>query len=220
VCSPLAAVLFSHLSQVNHDLGEVRARYLHSLRNISLMGPALFVMSALFLPEMLGWFLGPKWEPATPFLHLILGMGAVLAVTFSHTPVFAAIGKPQVNFGVSLLSTALWLVSLLFLPTMGAIFAAILWVGRMGLGIPIQWVYLGRMVGLKGGEYLTQLRPMLGSVTMALMIGSLMAWQGWIDHRHAPVQLIAGMITCGMIFVLTALTQSDLGRERLSRWRA
>ncbi len=219
VCSPLASVLFSHLSQVNTDMPVVRQRYLSSLRNISLVGPAMFMMGALFLPEVLVWFAGDKWAPVTPFVWLILGMGAVLAVTFSHTPVFAAIGKPQVNFAVSLLSTCLWLVSLLFLPTLGAIFAAILWVGRMGLGIPLQWLGLARLVGLNWRDYMVQLMPMLCSLALMVAVGLSMHGLGWMDHRDAPGHLVAGMTLCGAIAAYTALRHSDVGRELLARWK-
>ena len=39
----------------------------------------VFLMAALVLPELLGLLFGPKWAPVTPYLHIILGAGVVLA---------------------------------------------------------------------------------------------------------------------------------------------
>jgi O-antigen/teichoic acid export membrane protein len=172
LCGPMAVVLFSYLAQAHQDLVELRKRYLGILRNLALLAPAVFLLAALILPDVLSLLFGEKWSGVTPYLRIILGAGAVLAVTFSHTPVFAAIGQPRINFLVSTIASAVWLVSLMFLPKLGALFAAVVWVIRAALGIPIQLYFLRSVVKLNMADYGRAVGPgVMLLITLAIMYG-------------------------------------------------
>lgn len=199
LCGPVAVVLFSYLAQTHHDLAELRARYLGILRNLALLAPAVFLLAAMVLPDMLLLIFGEKWSGVAPYMRIILGAGAVLAVTFSHTPVFAAIGQPRVNLLVSTVSSGLWLVSLLFLPKLGALYAAILWVARMALGIPIQLHFLRTLVHMKLADYGRAVSPAFFSSLILLLLYGLFAPSADMASWMRVMRLCAVSLACGVV---------------------
>jgi len=170
ICGPVGVVIFSYLAQVQHDLPALRSRYLVALRNLSLLTPGVFLISAMLLPDLLQLFFGAKWVGVTPYLRLILGAGSILAVTFSHTPVFSVIGQPKVNLFVSTASSFFWFASLLLFAKLGALFAAVLWVLRAVLCIPLQLYFLKSLVKLKMVDYGKAIAPASVSALVMVMI--------------------------------------------------
>ncbi|MDE2400452.1 MAG: lipopolysaccharide biosynthesis protein [Burkholderiales bacterium] len=216
ICAPINSVLFPFLAQKTHAPEELRQRYLLAIRSIAVFSPPVFLLAALFLPALLGLWFGPKWVPATPFIQIILGAGAILALTFSHTTVFSSLGKPQVNFGVLILSSLLWLSSLFFLPALGPIFAPILWALRMAIGIPIQLYFLNKFIGLRLRDYLIQVKPALASSGAIVVIAFGLRWQHWVDGT-TTVSLTIAACLCSMIAALTALLSSAALRNQLRK---
>lgn len=201
VCGPIASVLFSFLAEKHDDPAALRLRYLAALRNLALFAPVIFLLAALVLPELLGLMFGPKWAPVTPYLFIILGAGVVLSVTFSHTAVFSAIGQPRVNFWVSLCSSLLWLGSLSLLPGWGPLYAAILWVVRMALGIPVQLYALKRLTTISMRDYAQAVIPgMLTLLIVAIVAVGLMPARG-----SSMLGVIGSLFGLGVASVLVVL---------------
>lgn len=216
VCGPIASVLFSFLAEKHDDPVALRLRYLAALRNLALFAPVIFLLAALVLPELLGLMFGPKWAPVTPYLLIILGAGVVLSVTFSHTAVFSAIGQPRVNFWVSLCSSLLWLASLSFLPGLGALYAAALWVVRMALGIPVQLYALKRLTTISMGDYARAVIPGVMTLVIVLIIAAmLMPAPG-----SSMIKVIGALMCLGVISALVVLIMgmrySEGLRQRLA----
>lgn len=215
ICGPIAAVLFSFLAEKSDEPPALRQRYLMSLRNLALFAPVVFLISALVLPELLGLLFGPKWAPVTPYLHIILGAGVVLAVTFSHTAVFAAIGQPRVNFWVSLGSSLIWLGSLWLLPGLDALYAALLWVLRMALGIPVQLFVLRRMTTISLQDYAKAVAPgCLTLLIVSLLAGGLMPREG-AEAFRVMWSLAGFCLASGGGVLFMGIRYSDALRQRL-----
>lgn len=202
LCMPVAVVLFSYLVQAGNNMAELRARYLGILRNLALLVPPVFLLAAMILPDMLLLIFGEKWVGVTPYLRIILGAGAVLSVTFSHTPVFSAIGLPRINLLVSSISSVIWLVSLLFLPKLGALYAAILWVIRMALGIPIQLYFLRASVGLKMADYGRAVGPALVLSALLLVGYGTFAPQMDVAVAARVVRLLVIALASGLMVLV------------------
>lgn len=138
ICLPIAGVMLPYLAPVAQDKIGFKKRYMLVLETTSLVVPPLFIVGALCLPDLLPVLFGAKWISAAPYIQIILGVGAMQAMAFTHTPAFAALGKPWANLLTSTIATMAWLVALLVLPTTGAIYAAFLWAGRGILGAMVQ----------------------------------------------------------------------------------
>lgn len=217
ICGPIAAVLFSYLADQHDSPAQLRARYLTALRNLALLAPTLFLMAVLLLPDLLGLLFGAKWAPLTPYLHIILGAGVVLGVTFSHTAVFSAIGQPSVNLWVSAVSSLLWLVSLGFLPALGAIYAAVLWVVRMALGIPVQIYALQRLTTISLSDYARAVVPGCVSVVLVLVLAWLMSPPAEAGAEQVVCSLLGLGLSSAMVMVVVAVRFSDALRGRLAK---
>lgn len=222
ICTPIASVLFSFLAEKHDDPAILRQRYLLALRNLALFAPIVFVLAALVLPELLSLWFGPKWGAVTPYLHIILGAGVVLAVTFSHTAVFSAIGQPKVNFWVSSASTLIWLASLTLLPGLGALYAAVLWASRMALEIPVQLYALRRLTTISLRDYGKAVAP--GGLTVLIVIllaAGLLPRQG-ASLMEAIAALLGFCMASGLVALTMGLRYSDGLRKRLAdrgyRW--
>lgn len=216
VCIPIASVLFSFLAEKQDEPAILRERYLSVLRNLALFTPVVFLLAALVLPELLGLWFGPKWEAVTPYLHIILGAGVVLSVTFSHTAVFSAIGRPQVNFWVSSASTVIWLGSLILLPGLGAVFAAVLWGGRMVLEIPVQLYALQRLTDLRLQDYVHAVAPGALTVSIVMLLAAgLLPSQG-ASMTEAIVSLLGLCVASGVVALTMGVRYSDGLRKRLA----
>lgn len=216
LCGPIASVLFSFLAEKHDEPLVLRHRYLMALRNLALFAPAVFLMAALILPELLGLMFGPKWAPVTPYLHIILGAGVVLAVTFSHTAVFSAIGQPRVNFWVSLVSSLLWLGSLCLLPSLGSLYAAVLWVLRMALGIPVQLYVLQRLTTIRVQDYAMAVAP--GCLTLS---GVSFLALGLMPSEGSSVLVVIGSlaglcVTSIAVVLFMGIRYSEVLRQHLA----
>lgn len=216
ICGPIASVLFSFLAEKHDEPVVLRHRYLMALRNLALFAPVVFLMAALVLPELLGLMFGPRWAPVTPYLHIILGAGVVLSVTFSHTAMFAAIGQPRVNFWVSLVSALLWLGSLWFLPGLGALYAAVLWVLRMALGIPVQLYVLQRLTTICLQDYAKAVAPgCLTLLSVSFLAGGLMPTEGSSAFQVIG-SLAAWCLASGAVALFVGVRYSEALRQRLA----
>lgn len=216
ICGPIASVLFSFLAEKHDDPAALRQRYLMALRNLALFAPVVFLIAALVLPELLGLLFGPKWAPVTPYLHIILGAGVVLAVTFSHTAVFSAVGQPRVNFWVSLGSSLVWLGSLWLLPGLGALYAALLWVLRMALGIPVQLYVLQRLTAITLQDYAKAVAPgCLALLGVSFLATGLMPSKG--SSAFQVIGSLAGLcVASGAVVIFMGVRYSEALRQRLA----
>ncbi|MBI3382934.1 MAG: lipopolysaccharide biosynthesis protein [Aquabacterium sp.] len=211
-CGPIASVLLPYLARVAGDVKQFRERFLSVLGNVALLAPPIYVCAALYAGVGVKLVFGGQWEPAIPYLEWALGMGAVQAVGFVHPPAFMAIGKPNMNWWIAVVSSALWALGLLFLPKLAPIFAMLLWVGRSAIGLVLQVVFTRRLIGVRGRDYWQAVRwplagaavvsalawvtrhgdglgagPWLGPVVMlmtSMLLFAAMAWTLSADVRH------------------------------------
>lgn len=171
-CGPIASVLLPYLARVAGDVRQFRERFLSVLGNVALLAPPIYVCAALYAGVGVKLAFGKQWEPAIPYLELALGMGAVQAVGFVHPPAFMAIGKPNMNWWVAVISSVLWAMGLFFLPKLAPIFAMILWVGRSAIGLGLQLVFMQRLIDVHLRDYWQAVRwPVSGALVV-----SVLAW--------------------------------------------
>lgn len=171
-CGPIASVLLPYMARVAGDVRQFRERFLSVLSNVALLAPPIYVCAALYAGVGVNLAFGKQWELAIPYLEWALGMGAVQAVGFVHPPAFMAIGKPNMNWWVAVISSVLWAAGLFFLPKLAPIFAMILWVGRSAIGLSLQLVFMQRLIDVRLRDYWQAVRwPVSGA-----LVASVLAW--------------------------------------------
>lgn len=224
ICGPIATVIFSLLAEKHDDPVLLRQRYLNTLRNLALFAPVVFLLAALVLPDVLGLMFGPKWAPVSPYLRIMVGSGVILTVTFSHTALFSAIGQPRVNFWISSATSLIWAGSLFFLPALGALYAAILWVLRMALGVPVQLYLLQRFTTISLMDYAKAVMPGCVSVVVVLLLAGALAPETGASPFVTICSLATLCLISGGVVLLMGARYSDTFRQFLSdqrrRWGA
>lgn len=207
LCNPIGSVMLPYLARAGANMADFRQRFLLVLKTTSLVAPPVFIGGALFLPPMMPRLFGPEWEPAAPYIQIILGMGAIQAMSFTHTPAFSALGRPVVNLWVAIVSSVLWLGSLFFLPALGAVYAAVLWAGRSGVGVLMQVLLLRRLTGVSWSDY----GRATGGAWLGAAIAALLAI-GTDGGRRMGLETFAGAVLCAalsaMVFASVAWLQS------------
>lgn len=170
VCAPIGSVMLPYLARATHSDQAFKDRFLLVLKTTALAAPPIYVCAALYLPELLPSLFGEKWAHAGPYIQIMMGMGAVQAMSFTHTPAFTALGKPQANWWVAVVSSALWMASLAALPKLGPIYAAVLWAGRSAVGVLMQMVFLNRLTGITLADYWANTRfTWMGAALVCLL---------------------------------------------------
>lgn len=221
-CGPIASVLLPYLARVAGDIKAFRERFLTVLSNVALLAPPIYVCAALYAGVGVKLVFGAQWEPAIPYLQWALGMGAVQAVGFVHPPAFMAIGKPNMNWWIAVVSSTLWGVGLLFLPKLAPIFAMILWVGRSTVGLVLQVVFMRHLIDVRMRDYWRAMRwPVLCTVVVSMLTWvtnhgeglGLGAWVGPIIMLAASV-LVFGAMAWTMSADVREFVSGVLGRLR------
>lgn len=201
-CGPVASVLLPYLARVSSDVQQFRERFLNVLRNVALLAPPIYVCAALYADIGVKLVFGSQWEPAIPYLQWALGMGAVQAIGFVHPPAFMAIGKPDLNWWVAVISSTLWALGLLFLPKLAPIFAMMMWVGRSAVGLTLQVLFMQRLINIRGRDYWRVVRwPLSGTAMVASLAWAthqgdrlgMGPWLGLVVMLAASVSLFATM---------------------------
>ena len=197
VCAPIASVMLPYLARAAGDPEAFRTRYKLVLKTTSLVAPPLYVGGALYLPVLLPLLFGPKWIQAGPYIQIMMGVGALQAMGFTHTPAFAALGKPQANWWVTVVSSGLWMCSLTLLPSLGALYAAGLWAGRSTLALGLQVWFLRRLAGLRFVDYWNSIK----ATTMASLLVLVLAWGSDSGHAFG----LSGLWGTGLCMVLSGI---------------
>ncbi|HEX5310256.1 lipopolysaccharide biosynthesis protein [Aquabacterium sp.] len=188
-CGPIASVLLPYMARVASDARQFRERFLSVLGSVALLAPPIYVCAALYAGVGVNLVFGEKWAPAVPYLQWALGMGAVQAVGFVHPPAFMALGKPNLNLSVALISSALWALGLLFVPQLAPIFAMVLWVGRSAVGLAMQLLFTRRLMGIRVADYWLAVRWPVFTTTLVAALAWLSdfgralgmgAWLGFV----------------------------------------
>ena len=221
-CGPIASVLLPYLARVSSDVQQFRERFLKVLTNVALLAPPIYVCAALYSDVGVKIIFGTQWEPAIPYLQWALGMGAVQAVGFVHPPAFMALGKPNMNWWIAVISSALWALGLLFLPKLAPIFAMILWAARSAVGLVLQVVFMRRLIGIRGRNYWhAVLWPLSGAAAISALAwvthhGEALGagpWWGPVIMLAVSVSLLAGMAWMRSMEV-RLFASNMLGRKR------
>lgn len=147
--SPMAAVVVSTLSRVNHDRAQFQRYFLRAIAVLALVGMGIGADLALVGQDVIRFLLGPGWEEAGRIFALFgPGIGVMLLYD-THGWIHLSIGRPErwfwwglVEFGCT---ASLFLVMLHWGPSG----IAIAWTASYFLLMFPGFWYAGRPIGLK-----------------------------------------------------------------------
>jgi lipopolysaccharide exporter len=173
--APINRALLPAYAKLAGDRPALRAEFLNSMSGIALLGMPMVAGVALAAPFIVLLALGPKWSAARPLLEVLAFYGISQVLESNAYAAFVAIGKPAVFFRVIGLQTAVLLAALLPLTlSYGTIGAAWSYVFSALVTLPVNFLYIARLMGLRARDFVTAVwRPV---VSAAVMYGGGRLW--------------------------------------------
>lgn len=176
--SVAARVAFPVFSRLQNDIATLRRAFLSGIRYVTMVAFPLFTGLALLAHEIIPLFLGDKWTPSIPILHVLAWIGLIHPPLFLNDSVFLAIGKPAWRLKLTALNAVTNFIGFAIAVQFGVVAVAAAYVIRAYLVAPIPILILRNLIDLKVNRYLKQfITPALATVVMAstmLLFGLLL----------------------------------------------
>ena len=199
--SMVASVLYPAYSSLQHDLAQLRAGLLGTLRYISLVTVPLGVGLALVAPQFVTVVFGAKWADAAPIMAMLSLYGAVLTISWNIGDVYKAINRADILWKTALFELAL-LAPVLYVLAQRSAFAVA--VGQVSVATVISLVRLLialRLLNLSLKSVLAQFVPAFVSASImavALAFGLRLV----ADWESLPA--LAALVLLGAVTYLLA----------------
>ncbi len=168
LAAPINRAVFSGYSKLTNDVGRLREAYMSVAAVIWLVALPVAAGIACTAPQIVVVFLGHQWAEAIPVLQF-LALGGFASVMAANSQfVFLTLGKPFLNTGISLITVAVLLPSVIILATrMGVRGAALAFAMTTIAVLPVIFTLLRKLIGLRLGEFLSHVyRPLCATAVM------------------------------------------------------
>lgn len=212
ICGPFSDVFFSKLSSLIKNAQEFNASFFKFLKISSLVGPAIFTLSAIFFSLFLTKIFGAQWAGARPYILIILIFGSLQAVAYIHSVALVALGCAGARLKLALTSITLWLLTIVFLVHFGPIMAAVAWASRVTVVVPLQIYMLKQRMNFTWGEYLRSISPgILGVLAALTPYFGYVLWSGGAEFNVYSSAVV--FMLSSLLLMVTLLISSSMARE-------
>lgn len=110
----VSQVMFPAFSKIQSDNLQLSKRFLETLQILSFFSIPFAGMIFLFSNDFVSIFLGAKWLPAVPIIHIFAFLGLITSISSSTGSFFQAIGKPKIV--TSILTARLIIIAIIIYP--------------------------------------------------------------------------------------------------------
>jgi lipopolysaccharide exporter len=158
-----------------HDLPALRREYLSLLSVVALVAIPVVTATALCAPFFVLLFLGQKWAPAAGLIEILAFYGITRVIQINAFAAYLAIGKPQYSVGITSIYVSILVVLLISLtPLYGLQGAAWSYVIASSVGLPVDFFFITRFLGVRPKGYASSLwRPLCSAALMYVAVRSL-----------------------------------------------
>jgi O-antigen/teichoic acid export membrane protein len=92
----VSQIMFPTFSILQDDPGQLRKRFLETIQVLSFFSIPMAGLIFIFSNDFVRLFLGVKWLPAVPIIHIFSLLGLITSVSASTGSFFQGIGKPKI----------------------------------------------------------------------------------------------------------------------------
>lgn len=170
--SVLAKVLFPMFSKLQADRAGLGVEYARGMRLLAAVAVPLSVGIAVLAPEIVAVLYGAQWAPSVTPLQILAVFGCFRALWMLNGYLYNAIGKPQIDFYVSL-SRLIVMGALLYPLTVSygiigaSVAVAMPMVGQFFVGVFLSQRFIGVPIALT-------LRPFVFAVGQGAVLGAVL----------------------------------------------
>jgi O-antigen/teichoic acid export membrane protein len=90
-------VAFATFCRLQDDRARMRGWFSRLIALLALVGAPALIGLALVADDAIPWLLGERWRPAVLPLQLLAPVGAVMVFSYTLSPYFNALGRPDLN---------------------------------------------------------------------------------------------------------------------------
>ena len=221
------SVAFPAFSRIQEQPERMRRAFYNVTQYTSLFAFPVFIGLAVLAPELVPAIFGEKWTPSIPVMQVLSLIGILQSVLFFNGSVIKAAGKPSWQLGIMLLNAVCSVIGFLLVVQKGIVAVAASFVIVGYLLAPVSYIAVRKLIQVDFRTYLWQFIPSLfASLAMAAVVTGLryiFGGQSLNIYLELAIYLLAGMLTYGLVIVLTArqLYQEVLGLVSLvvPKWK-
>jgi O-antigen/teichoic acid export membrane protein len=198
------AVSFTTFSRLHNEPERLRRWFIKLLTFRAVLAFPMLIGLALVADDVLPMLLGEKWRALVPLFQILAPVGVVMVASTAYTPLFNAIGKPDL---------ALWYTAVSAVTLSLAFYIGCSYAGLVGVCIawavfyPVLFVGMllatARASGVGAGESLMAMAsPALGAAVMTaavLAVRSLFPGQDQVLARFASSVAVGGIAFAGTV---------------------
>lgn len=188
--SPVSVSVFPGIARVATDSRKVAEIYLRCLRSVALQTVPALVGLALTADLAVGLLLGERWSPTAPVLAILTALGLVQCLLSINTALLLGIGRSDVKFKLSVLTTASYVAGILVGSIFGIVGVALgLAIAAFAVAIPCSRV-TARQIGLPSITIFWAIWP---AVAACIVMASVVAGIRW-TAAHEDMAAIPDLI--------------------------
>jgi O-antigen/teichoic acid export membrane protein len=182
-------IAFPALSTLQHDPPRIQRAYLKLTRISNTVILPAYVGLALVATELVVILFGQRWAASGPVASALLLTGPVLSLQAFSASLFYAVGHPEVNFRIRLITMIASVAGFVLAVPYGIFAVAVAYTVAAYLVLPLNLRWQRQYAGIRTVDLLVQVRgPAVATGAMALSV--------------ALVKLAAGGATVGMLLAL------------------
>jgi O-antigen/teichoic acid export membrane protein len=202
------SVAFPAFSRIQEQPERMRRAFYNVTQYTSLFAFPVFIGLAVLAPELVPAVFGEKWTPSIPVMQVLSLIGILQSVLFFNGSVIKAAGKPSWQLGIMLLNAVCSVIGFLLVVQKGIVAVAASFVIVGYLLAPVSFIAVRKLIQVDFRTYLWQFMPSLfASLAMVAVITGLrymFGGQSLNIYLELAIYLLAGVLTYGLVIVLTA----------------
>lgn len=172
-------IAFPALASVQHDQERIKRAYFKLTRVSGALILPAYVGLALVAPQLVVVLIGERWSDSGPVAAMLFLIGPVLTLQAYSGSLFYAVGHPEVNFRIRLITMIVRIVGFFVAVPFGIVAVAIAFTASGYLLLPLNLHWQRTYAGIRTLDYLAQLRGLaLATAAMALAVLVVKAWLG------------------------------------------
>ena len=202
------SVAFPAFSRIQEQPERMRRAFYNVTQYTSLFAFPVFIGLAVLAPELVPAVFGEKWTPSIPVMQVLSLIGILQSVLFFNGSVIKAAGKPSWQLGIMLLNAVCSVIGFLLVVQNGIVAVAASFVIVGYLLAPVSYIAVRKLIQVDFRTYLWQFMPSLfASLAMVAVVTGLrymFGGQSLNIYLELAIYLLAGVLTYGLVIVLTA----------------
>jgi O-antigen/teichoic acid export membrane protein len=182
-------IAFPALSSLQHDRPRIQRAYFKLTRVSNTLILPAYVGLALVAPELIVVLFGQRWTGSGPVAAVLLLIGPVLSLQAFSASLFYAVGHPQVNFRIRLITMIVRVAGFFIAVPFGIVAVASAFTISGYLLLPLNLYWQRVYAGVRILDYLAQLRGL--ALATAAMTLTVMAVKLTLGAGDSPGTLLA-----------------------------